>query len=121
LPVQASLETNQMTAAGTILTPKFVAISASTDNGDVTLLAAVTSKKIRVLSYVVVADGTVSIRFESGTGGTALSGVMALVANAGVASGFNPVGHFETASNTLLNLELTGTGNVMGHLTYVEV
>jgi len=61
------------------------------------------------------------VRFEGGTGGTALTGVIPLIANTGISSGFNPVGHFETAANALLNLELTGTGNVFGHLTYVPV
>lgn len=121
LPVQASQESNQMTAGGTVVTPKFAVIAATTDNGDNTLVAAVTSKKVRVLSYVIVADGTVSARFESGAGGTALTGQMPLVANSGVAAPYNPAGHFETGSNTLLNLELTGTGNVYGHLTYIEV
>ena len=33
----------------------------------------------------------------------------------------SPVGHFETASNTLLNLELSGAVSVDGSLVYVEV
>ena len=121
MPVQATIETNQMTAAGTILTPKFAVIAATTDNGNNTLVAAVTSKKIRVLGYVLVADATVSARFEGGADGTALTGQMPLVANTGVAASYNPVGWFETATTQLLNLELTGTGNVYGHLVYVEV
>jgi len=121
MPVQATLESNQMTAGGTVSTPAFAVISCSTDNGDHTLISANATKKLRVLSYVLIADGTVSVRFEGGTGGTALTGVMPLIANVGISSGFNPLGHFETASNALLNLELTGTGNVFGHLTYVPV
>jgi len=121
VPVQASIESNQMTAGGTVSTPAFAVISCSTDNGDHTLVSANASKKLRVLSYVLVADATVSVRFEGGTGGTALTGVMPLIANTGISSGFNPMGHFETATNTLLNLELTGTGNVFGHITYVPV
>lgn len=121
LPVQSTIESNQMTAGGTVSTPAFAVISCSTDNGDHTLVSANASKKLRVLSYVLVADAAVSVRFEGGTGGTALTGVMPLIANTGISSGFNPMGHFETATNTLLNLELTGTGNVFGHITYVPV
>ena len=121
LPVQATIESNQVSAGGTLNTPAFAVISCSTDNGDHTLISANATKKLRVLSYVLVADAAVSVRFEGGTGGTALTGVMPLIANTGISSGFNPLGHFETASNTLLNLELTGTGNVFGHLTYVPV
>jgi hypothetical protein len=121
LPVQASIESSQMTVGGTVTAPLFAVISASTDNGNNTLVAADATKKIRVLSYVYVCDAAVSVRFEGGADGTALTGVMPWVANTGTSSGYNPHGHFETATNTLLNMELTGTGNVFGHLTYVLV
>jgi hypothetical protein len=49
--------------------------AASSDN---TLVAAVTGKKIRVLAALFTLAGTTpTARFESGTGGTALTGVMA--------------------------------------------
>jgi hypothetical protein len=120
LPVQASVESNQMTAAGTVVTPKYVIIDAAT-SGDNTILAAVTSKKIRVLSLFLVAAGTVNVRFESGAGGTALTGQMNLVANTGFALPYNPVGWFETAATTLLNCELSAAISVDGCLTYIEV
>lgn len=120
LPVQATLESSQMVAGGTIVTPKYAIIDAAT-SGDNTLVAAVTSKKIRVLSLFLVSAGTVNARFESGAGGTALSGQMNLIANTGFVLPFNPAGWFETASNTLLNLELSGAISVDGSLVYVEV
>lgn len=120
LPVQASLESNQMTAGGTVVTPKYAVIDAAT-SGDNTLVAAVTSKKVRVLSLFLVASGAVNVRFESGAGGTALTGQMNLVANTGFVLPYNPAGWFETASNTLLNLELSGAISVDGSLTYIEV
>jgi hypothetical protein len=120
LPVQASVESNQMTAGGTVVTPKYVIIDAAT-SGDNTLLAAVTAKKIRVLALFLVAAGTVNVRFESGAGGTALTGQMNLVANTGFALPYNPAGWFETASNTLLNCELSAAISVDGCLTYIEV
>ena len=120
LPVQASVESNQMTAGGTVVTPKYVIIDAAT-SGDNTILAAVTSKKIRVLALFLVSAGTVNVRFESGAGGTALSGQMNLVANTGFVLPYNPVGWFETASNTLLNLELSAAISCDGSLTYIEV
>ncbi len=119
-PVQASIETNQMTAGGTVVAPKFAIIDAAT-SGDNTLLAAVSAKKIRVLALFLVAAGTVNVRIESGAGGTALTGQMNLVANTGFVLPYNPVGWFETASNTLLNLELSAAISVDGALTYVEV
>lgn len=118
--ITAKLATDAIQNGTTALTPKFAAIDAAT-SGDNTLVAAVASKKIRVMSLFLVAAGAVTARFESGAGGTALTGQMNLAANGGFVLPFNPVGWFETASNTLLNLELSGAVSVDGSLTYVEV
>lgn len=118
--VVAAQETNEMRASGTAVTPKFVIIDAAS-SGDNTILAAVASKKIRVLSCFLVAAGAVNVRFESGAGGTALTGVMNLTTNSGFTLPYSPVGWFETASNTLLNLELSGAVSVDGALVYIEV
>lgn len=107
-----------MSNVGTIVTPKFASISVSS-SGDNSIVAAVTSKKIRVLSYVIVADAAVAAKFRSGT--TDLMGAAALSANGGIAAPFCPVGHFETASNTALNLNLASAFGVRGHLTYLEI
>lgn len=114
------LESNTMTAGGTATTPKFAKIAAST-NGDNTLVAAVVGKKIRVLGYNFIANGTVNAKFQSGAGGTDLTGLKYCVANMGISVAFSPVGWFETASNTLLNLNLSAGIAVGGELVYVEV
>lgn len=116
----AKLGTDAIMDGVTPLTPKFAAIAASS-SGDNTLVAAVATKKIRVLSYTLVAAGAVVCRFEDGAGGTAKSGQMALAANGILSVPFSPVGHFETTANTLLNLELGGAVSVAGHICYVEV
>ena len=118
--VTAKLATDTIQNGLTALTPKFVIIDAAS-SGDNTILAAVASKKIRVLACFLVAAAAVNTRFESGAGGTALTGQMNCAANGGFVLPFNPVGWFETASNTLLNLELSGAVSVDGSLTYVEV
>lgn len=120
MPVQAVLDTAAIANAGSLLTPKFAIIDAAT-SGDNTLVSAVTSKKIRVVALYLVAAGSVNVRFESGAGGTALSGQMNLVANTGFVLPFNPVGWFETAVTTLLNIELSAAISVDGTLVYVEV
>jgi hypothetical protein len=51
----------------------------------------------------------------------ALTGQMNLVANTGFALPYSPVGWFETASNTLLNMELSAAISCDGCLTYTEV
>jgi len=104
----------------TDITPKFAIIDAAT-SGDNTLVAAVSGKKIRVVSVVLIASAAVNVRFESGASGTALTGQMNLTTNSGFAPGFIPIGHFETATNTLLNLELSSANSVDGWITYIEV
>lgn len=118
--MSAKLGTDAIMDGITPLTPKFAAIAASS-SGDNTLVAAVASKKLRVLSYTLVAAGAVTCRFEDGAGGTAKSGVMSLAANGVLSVPFSAVGHFETTANTLLNLELGGAVSVAGHICYVEV
>lgn len=95
---------------------RFAVISGNA--GDVTAVAAVTGKKIRVLSYYIRQSAAGTVRFESAAGGTALTGVMVTTTGDLVVEGaFNPMGHFETVAGELLNVE-AGTGAVMGHLTY---
>jgi hypothetical protein len=116
----ASAETSTVYNATTALTPKFAVIAASS-SGNNTLVAAVGGAKIRVLAYNFIANGTVNAKFQSGAGGTDLTGLKYCVANMGLCAPFNPVGWFETASNTLLNLNLSAAIAVGGELVYVEV
>lgn len=120
LPVASSPETGSVFNGATALTPKFAVIDAA-GSGDNTIVAAVSSKKIRVLSLFLIASGAVTARFESGASGTALTGQMNVAANGGFVLPFNPAGWFETAVTTLLNLELSGAVSVDGSLSYVEV
>lgn len=99
--------------------PKYAVIDTAAT--DTTLVAAVAGKKIRVLAVVVDAAGTVTARFESGTGGTALTGQMTFAAATSEVMPFNPVGWFETAAGALLNLELSAAVSVDGCLVYIEV
>jgi len=101
--------------------PKYGVINVA-GSGDNTLQAAAGAGiKIRVTSAMLVATGAVSVRFESGASGTALTGVMPLVASSGFTLPYNPDGWFETADNALLNLELSAAESVDGCFTYVEV
>jgi len=95
-------------------------IDGATD-GNNTLVAAVTGKKIRVLAVFFTMTGTaVTIRFEDGAGGTALTGQMGPTAGQTIVLPFNPVGWFETSDATLLNMELSGAQSVDGALVYIE-
>lgn len=118
--VAAVLGTDAIMNGVTALTPKFATIAASS-SGNNTLVAAVNPKKIRVLAYNFMANAAVNVKFQSGASGTDLTGLKYCVANGGLCAPFNPVGWFETASNTLLNLNLSGAVAVGGELVYVEV
>ena len=120
VPVTDKQTSGTLSDAGTDRTVKYAIIDAAT-SGDNTLVAAVASRKIRVLSIFYVASAAVTTRVESGAGGTALTGQMQLAANGGFVLPYSPHGWFETAVNTLLNLELSGAISVDGALTYVEI
>jgi hypothetical protein len=94
---------------------------AAASSGDNTLVAAVSGKKLRVLSLVLLSTAKQTVAFESGASGTALTGQMELAADAALVLPFNPEGWFETAASALLNLELGGANAVAGALSYVEV
>lgn len=115
-----SLNSKYMANGSAVVTPKFAKIAASL-SGDNTLVAAVTSKKLRVFAYNFLANGTVNGKFQSGAGGTDLTGLKYLVANAGLVAPFNPLGWFETAAGALLNLNLSGAIAVGGELVYGEI
>jgi hypothetical protein len=100
--------------------PQFVAINTAA--GDTTLVAAqAAGVKIRVLSFLVVAAAAAVASFQSGTGGTALTGPMTLAAGAQVNTDANPFGCFETAAATLLNLHQTGVVQLSGFLIWCTV
>lgn len=90
-------------------------------NGNNTLVAAVTGKKIRVISGLFMAAGTLTVTFQSGAGGTGLTGAISLVANVGFVLSESELGHFETAAATLLNAATSAGIQVSGYLNYIEV
>lgn len=98
---------------------KYAVISGNA--GDVEAVAAVSGKRIRLLSYYIRQSAAGTVRFESGASGTALSGVMVTTtADLVCEQGHNPTGHLQTAAGQSLSIE-AGTGAVMGHCTYQEV
>lgn len=98
------------------------AIIDATVLGNTTLVAAVTGKKIRVLAAALVTGSvTVTVRFESNAGGTALTGAMRLDGSSILVFPLNGFGWFETAVGELLNLELNAAALVRGALVYQEI
>lgn len=108
----------------TALTPKFAKVNVAASQTDSAVVAAVTSKKIRVLEFRLHAGATatnVTFNTKPGGAGTAISELFALGANGGRADGLNALGHFETASGEGLSVT-TGAGATTGiGVVYVEV
>lgn len=101
--------------------PKYAAVDAAS-SGDNTVVAALAENRIRVLAVFLIMTGTaITIRFESGAGGTALTGQMTPSQGGGFVLPYNPVGWFQTAVGELLNLELGGAQSVDGCIVYEEV
>ncbi len=121
LPVQAVQDTAKMSNGGTLVTPVFAKIAASSSGDNTIVAAAGASNKIRVLAVQLVANGTVNVKWQSGAAGTDLTGLAYLVANTGYVLPHNPLGWFETAANTLLNLNLSAAIAVGGSITYIVV
>jgi hypothetical protein len=95
----------------------FASVSAAS-SGDNTIVAADTTRKIKVVSYVLVAAGTVNTTWKSGAG-TSLSGALPLVSNTGAAMvGTGDSWLLETAVNQALVLNLSGAIQVSGHISY---
>lgn len=116
--ISAALAADVLMDNLTALTPARAIIDAAA-SGDNTLVAAQgAGNAIRVHQLFLIAAGTVNVRFESGAGGTALTGQMNLVANTGFVLPFSPVPWFVTSDNALLNLELSAAVSVDGALVY---
>lgn len=98
--------------------PKFAVINASA-NGDNIIVTAVAGKKIRVLSYAFVCNGTVNVKWQSAS--TDISGLMYFIANTGISAGYNPKGHFQTNVNENLEINSSAAVALGGHINYVEV
>jgi hypothetical protein len=118
--VNATAEGAQISNSGTQLTPKYAVITASS-SGATTIVAAVTSKKIRVIALKLVANAAVNVKWQSHVTPTDKTGLSYLAANGGEVLPANQWGWFETITGEALDINLSGAVAVGGHLTYVEV
>lgn len=104
----------------TALTPKFFSASVNASSTDQQLVAAVTSKKLRIIALVAQCAGTATtMTFESST--TTRIHKIPAGANGGQVLPYNPQGWFESASGESFTVT-TGSGStteISG--VYVEV
>ena len=89
----------------------------TTTTGDQTIVSADATKKIKVVSYLIVNTGAQSLTWKSAS--TALSGAMAIGALGILAvAGAPSAWLMQTAVNEALILNLSSNTQVSGHITY---
>jgi len=98
-------------------TVQYAPINA-TNSGNTQVVGAVSGKRIRVIAYAVIANATVSIKFQSGT--TDITGSMRVVEGGGIAHAYDG-GLFQTAVGQALNINLSTNATVGGYVVYREV
>lgn len=97
---------------------RFVITASSSGNNEI--VAAVTGKRIRVLSYNYVCHGTVKPAWRSGAT-TVIGGRGSFVDGTGKVCPKNEDGWLQTAVGEALNLNLSAAIEVGGEGTYLEV
>jgi hypothetical protein len=116
--IPAASVTDAVISGTTALTPKFAVIDRTT-TGEV--VAAVSSKKIRVLSMQFSCATAGKVQWSANSGGTALTGAQNIADKGGFVLPFNPTGWFETGATQNLYVTLTSVTEIDGSLSYVEV
>ncbi|KKK86584.1 hypothetical protein LCGC14_2761790 [marine sediment metagenome] len=107
-------------AGGELLTVKYAQTKA-TGSGDNTVVAAIASTIIRVLSYTLQAHGTVTAQFQDSTSTTLRGPEFDFEAREGVHATSEMHGLFETVSGKGVDLNLSGAVDVGVSVTYVEI
>jgi hypothetical protein len=122
--IAVAKQTDAIMSGLTALTPKWAFANVAASQTDSSIVAAVASKKIRVVSAVVVGGATATtivFNTKPAGAGSAKTPTFANAANGGFVLGFNETGWFETASGEGLTVT-TGAGATTGVLVqYVEV
>jgi hypothetical protein len=86
--------------------------------GTTSIVAAVSGKKIAVVSFLVTGTANSTMTFKSAT--TAITGDMNLVsASLQLVGPYNPDAHFQTASGEALQITASA-GTAAGYVTYFE-
>lgn len=104
----------------TALVPQFAVITTSS-SGVTNVVAAVTSKKIRVLAFVLTSNAAVNAKFQSHVTPTDLTGLLYMGASGILPGAYNPKGHFQTLSGEALDINLSGAVTVGGWMIYVAL
>lgn len=101
------------------LLPRYAAIAVSS-SGDNTMVAAVAGKRVLLLQYNLMANGTVNAKWKDGAS-TDISGLSYLVVNTGKVVSFSPMGWMVTTVGNALVLNLSAAIAVGGELGYALI
>lgn len=120
-PLPVTLDGSTITINGTQVSVTYAAVNIAA-SGDNQVVAAVTSKKIRVLGLAIASAGAVTNTIGSDLAGSfvALSGAMSMITGTPLVLPFTSAGWFETAAGKALNFKLGGAIQVSGVLAYVS-
>lgn len=119
--IAAAISVDRLMQNLTALTPVHAAVDVATSGNNTLVAAQGAGNMILVHQVFLMAASTVTVRFESGADGTALTGQVQLTSALGFVLPFSPIGWFRTAANTLLNLELSAAVSVDGVIAYSVV
>lgn len=100
----------------TSFNPKYAKANIAANTTDGSIVAAVTGKRLLVLSFRLHAGATatnVTFNTKPSGAGTAISELFACAANGGRAEGYSEAGHFQTNEGEGLTVT-TGAGSTTG-------
>lgn len=90
-------------------------VAITTTGGDVVVGAARDGKRCRLLHCNLNGDAAYTLRWESGAGGVALSGIMSYLLGGPYITPYVEAGIVETGIAAILSLEVAVTGTVAGY------
>lgn len=91
-------------------------------SGTFEVVAAVSGKRIRVLSWYLSNSGAAACTVKWQSAAVDLTGPLSLANDvAGSVAQFNPAGHFQTAAGAALNITQSGTEQLGGYGSYIEM
>lgn len=119
-PAGSAMEAGLLYVNGQGCSPQYASITSAASGAN-TVISGQAGKRIRVLSYVIVASAAVNAKFQSSNLGATVdkSGLMDFAANGGISAPYCEVGHLETNIGDSLGLNLSGATAVGGHITYI--
>lgn len=101
--------------------PKFARVNATAD-GDNLIVAAVATKRLRVISYALVVSAAGTITIQDTAGAPVIFAQFPLAANGGISyAGGLDAPAFESGPGLGIEINNPVGVDTLGHITYVEV